>query len=54
MGLVTDAPYHELCYRIIGAVMDVHNRMGPCLREAHYHRALAERLRDLGIQVETE
>ena len=25
MGLVSDAPYHELCYRIIGAAMDVHN-----------------------------
>ena len=44
MGLVTDAPHRDLCYRIIGAAMDVHNRLGPGLRELHYQRALMVRL----------
>jgi hypothetical protein len=25
MGLLKDVPYHDLCYKIIGAAMDVHN-----------------------------
>jgi GxxExxY protein len=54
MGLVTDAPHHDLCYRIIGAAMDVHNRLGPGLREVHYQRALVERLRQLGIHAAEE
>ena len=29
MALVEDAPYHDLCYKIIGAAMDIHNRLGP-------------------------
>jgi len=49
MGLVTDAPYHDLCYRIIGAAMDVHNRLGPGHREVVYQRALMARLEELGI-----
>ncbi|HEY74579.1 MAG TPA: GxxExxY protein [Thermoflexia bacterium] len=54
MGLVTDVPYHSLCYRIIGAAMDVHNRLGPGHRESVYQRALAHRLEALGFQAETE
>lgn len=27
MSLVTDAPYHKVCYKIIGAAMDVHNKL---------------------------
>ena len=54
MGLITDAPFHELCYRIIGAAMDVHNRLGPGLREIHYQRALGIRLKELGIHAVAE
>jgi len=54
MGLVTDAPHHELCYRIIGAAMDVHNRLGPGLREVHYQRALVTSLQELGIEASDE
>jgi GxxExxY protein len=54
MGLVTDAPYHDLCYRIIGAAMDVHNQLGPGLRERHYQRMLMMRLQEMGIQATAE
>ena len=54
MGLVTDAPHHDLCYRIIGAAMDVHNRLGPGLREVHYQRALMMRLAELGLDAVAE
>jgi len=54
MGLVTDAPYHDLCYRIIGTAMDVHNRLGPGFREIHHQRALMVRLEELDIQAVVE
>jgi len=49
MGLVTNAPYHDLCYKIIGAAMDVHNHLGPGHKEAVYQRAMTERLQELGL-----
>lgn len=49
MGLVTDAPYHELCYKIIGAAMDVHNRLGPGHKESVYQHGLTLRLREIGL-----
>ena len=54
MGLVEDAPYHELCYKIIGAAMDVHNQLGPGHRERMYHRAMTQRLANLGLVCESE
>ncbi|HID64406.1 MAG TPA: GxxExxY protein [Anaerolineae bacterium] len=54
MGLVTDAPYHKLCYDIIGAAMFVHNRQGPGHREKLYQRSLTARLHDIGLKVEEE
>jgi GxxExxY protein len=54
MGLVTDAPYHELCYKIIGAAMDVHNRLGPGHKESVYQRALTLRLQDVGLSCVAE
>ena len=51
MGLVTDAPYHKLCYDIIGAAMFVHNKQGPGHREKLYQRSLTARLRDIGLKV---
>ena len=54
MGLVTDAPYHKLCYDIIGAAMFVHNKQGPGHREKLYQRSLTARLRDIGLKVEEE
>jgi GxxExxY protein len=54
MGLVTDAPYHKLCYDIIGAAMFVHNKQGPGHREKLYQRSLTAKLRDIGLKVEEE
>ena len=54
MGLVTDAPYHKLCYDIIGAAMFVHNKQGPGHREKLYQRSLTAKLRDIGLKVQEE
>lgn len=54
MGLVTDVPYHELCYTIIGAAMDVHNRLGPGHKESVYQHGLTLRLQQLGLSCVAE
>ena len=54
MGLFTDAPYHKLCYDIIGAAMLVHNKQGPGHREKLYQRSLTARLRDIELKVAEE
>ncbi len=54
MGLVTEAPYHELCYKIIGAAMNVHNRLGPGHKESVYQHALTLRLQEIGLSCVAE
>lgn len=54
MGLVTEAPYHELCYKIIGTAMDVHNRLGPGYKESIYQHAMTLRLQDIGLSCVAE
>jgi GxxExxY protein len=44
-------PYQDITYRIIGAAMRVHNRLGPGLREKMYQRALTAEMRADGLQV---
>jgi GxxExxY protein len=46
MGLVEDAPYKDITYKIIGAAMAVHNDHGPGHREQFYQNALALKLRE--------
>jgi GxxExxY protein len=47
-------PQEELTYRIIGAAMAVHRRLGPGYREVIYQRALEEELSTAGIPFEAE
>lgn len=52
--LVTDVTGNDLTYRIIGAAMAVHNRLGMGYKEEVYERATAEELRRNEIPVETQ
>jgi GxxExxY protein len=47
--LVTDATGNDLTYRLIGAAMAVHNRLGYGYKEEVYERALAAQLGHDGI-----
>jgi len=48
-SLAQDATGNDLTYRVIGAAMAVHNRLGPGYREEVYERALAAELGERGI-----
>lgn len=52
--LVTDITGNSVTYRIIGAAMAVHNRLGMGYKEEVYERATAEELRQADIPVETQ
>jgi GxxExxY protein len=52
--LITDVTGNNLTYRIIGAAMAVHNRLGMGYKEEVYERATAEELRRNEIPVETQ
>ncbi|HEY0737048.1 MAG TPA: GxxExxY protein [Herpetosiphonaceae bacterium] len=52
--LVRDATGNDLTYRIIGAAMTVHNRIGPGFKEEVYERALAADLRQRDIPAQTQ
>ena len=51
-GLVQDATGNDLTYRIIGAAMTVHNKVGAGYKEEVYEKALAAELtqRDIYVQ----
>jgi GxxExxY protein len=44
-------PHQDITYRIIGAAMRVHNRLGPGLREKMYQRALTAEMIADGLSV---
>ena len=52
--LITDVTGNDLTYRIIGAAMAVHNRLGMGYKEEVYEHATAEELRRTEIPVETQ
>ncbi len=54
MPLDPNVPHTELTYRIIGAAMRVHNRLGPGLKEKHYQHALTAEMRADGMLVDEE
>ncbi len=52
--LVEDATGNDLTYRIIGAAMAVHNRLGYGYKEEVYERALAAELTARGFAVQSQ
>ena len=46
--------FSDLSYRIMGAAMKVHRRLGPGLLESVYSVCLAHELRKLGLRVATD
>ncbi|MBI4730847.1 MAG: GxxExxY protein [Chloroflexi bacterium] len=49
-----DVVYTDLSYRIMEAVFEVHNRLGPGFSEEIYHRAVITELEVRGIPFETQ
>lgn len=49
-----DGPLQELTYRVIGAAMAAHNKLGPGLKESAYHHALALELQEVGLSCQEE
>lgn len=47
-------PEEDITYRIIGAAMNVHNELGPGLREKPYENALKFALKDLRYHVDQQ
>ncbi|MBL7141514.1 GxxExxY protein [Patescibacteria group bacterium] len=45
----SDLLYPELSYKIVGALFDVYNQLGPGFSEKYYQRAIANELKRLGI-----
>ena len=54
MPLNPNIPHADLTYRIIGAAMRVHNRLGPGLKEKHYQHALTADMQGDGLLVDEE
>lgn len=52
--LAIDATGNKLTYKIIGAAMEVHNKLGPGYKEEIYERALALELNNSNISVERQ
>jgi len=52
--LVTDAPWIDLTYQIIGLAMALHNELGPGHRESVYHNGMAIKLQSAGRAFESE
>jgi len=52
--LVVDSTGNDLTFRIIGAAMAVHNKLGPGYKEEIYERALALELNSCELEVQTQ
>ena len=46
---MTELIHKELCFEIIGCIFDVHNALGPGLREEGYQKAMEQRLCEKGF-----
>lgn len=54
MSLGSEIPYQDITYKVIGAAMRVHSRIGPGLKEKHYQRALTAEMIETGLLVSEE
>jgi len=50
----TNIIYSDLSYRIMGAIFEVHKKLGPGFLESVYEKALIEELSGRRMKVETE
>jgi len=50
----TNIIYPDLSYQIMGAIFEVHKKLGPGFLESVYQKALIEELSERGMNVETE
>lgn len=46
--------YPDLSYKIMGAIFEVHKKLGPGFLESIYKKAIVEELLNTGLKVETE
>ena len=54
MGLAKGAPFEKLTYRVNGLAMQVQSLLGPGHKEVVYQNALADKIREAGLEVEVE
>jgi GxxExxY protein len=54
MPLAQDAPYSDITYKIIGAALAVHHKIGPGYKEQVYQDMLTDQMLALGLTVEPE
>ena len=54
MGLIVDAPWAPVSYRILGCCFRVHSNLGPGVLEEPLRLALAHEMRADGLQFETK
>jgi GxxExxY protein len=54
MSSGSEIPYQDITYKIIGAAIRVHSRIGPGLKEKHYQRALTAEMKETGLLVSEE
>jgi GxxExxY protein len=54
MGKLVKAPHEDITYRIVGAAMAVHRRIGPGQKEVVYQRALEGEFEKAGLAFEAQ
>ena len=54
MGKLVKAPHEDITYRIVGAAMAVHRRIGPGQKEVVYQRALEGEFEKVGLAFEAQ
>jgi len=54
MDKLVKTKYDEITYKIIGAAMDVHGRLGSGLKEKHYQKAMIKALLSLNLNLEEQ